>query len=36
MCQPHLDLLALTPRLFEAPGAGERPGNTARERDRLL
>jgi hypothetical protein len=25
--EPHLDLLALTPRLLEALGASERPGN---------
>src|SRR6266567_3990587 len=29
MCEPHLDLLALAPRLFEALGANERPGNVA-------
>jgi hypothetical protein len=27
VCEPHLDLLALTPRLLEALGASERPGN---------
>ena len=29
VCEPHLDLLALAPRLFEALGANERPGNVA-------
>jgi hypothetical protein len=29
VCKPHLDFLALTPRLFEALGANERPGNVA-------
>jgi len=29
LCKPHLDLLALTSRLFEALGANERPGNVA-------
>ena len=28
-CEPHLDLLALTPRLLEALGACERPGNVS-------
>jgi len=27
--EPHLDLLTLAPRLLEAPGAGERPGNVS-------
>ena len=27
MCEPHLDLLALAPRLLEALGASERPCN---------
>ena len=29
MREPHLDLLALTPRLFKALGASERPGNVS-------
>jgi hypothetical protein len=29
VCKPHLDLLALAPRLLEAIGANERPGNVA-------
>ena len=29
VCEPHLDLLALTSRLLEAIGAGERPGNVS-------
>jgi hypothetical protein len=29
VCKAHLDLLALTPRLLEALGANERPGNVA-------
>jgi hypothetical protein len=29
VCEPHLDLLALTPRLLEAVGACERPGNVS-------
>ena len=29
MCKPHLDLLALAPRLLEALGASERPGDVA-------
>jgi hypothetical protein len=29
MCEPHLDLLALTPRVLEALGASERPGNVS-------
>jgi hypothetical protein len=27
VCEPHLDLPALTPRLLEALAASERPGN---------
>jgi hypothetical protein len=27
--EPHLDLLALTPRLLKALGAGERPRNVS-------
>jgi hypothetical protein len=27
--EPHLDLLALMPRPFEAPGASQRPGNVS-------
>jgi hypothetical protein len=27
MCEPHLDLLPLTPRLLKALGASERPGD---------
>src|SRR3954467_8438598 len=30
VCKPHLDLLALAPRLLEALGASERPGNVSR------
>jgi hypothetical protein len=29
VCEPHLDLLALTSRLLKALGAGERPGNVS-------
>jgi hypothetical protein len=29
VCEPHLDLLALTSRLLEALGAGERTGNVS-------
>ena len=29
VCEPHLDLLALTPRELEALGASERPGNVS-------
>ena len=29
MCEPHLDLLALTSRLLKALGASERPGNVS-------
>jgi hypothetical protein len=29
MCKPHLDLLALTSRLFETLRANERPGDVA-------
>jgi hypothetical protein len=29
MCEPHLDLLALTPRLLEALGTSERPRNVS-------
>jgi hypothetical protein len=29
MCEPHLDLLPLTPRLFKALGTGERPGDVS-------
>jgi hypothetical protein len=29
VCEPHLDLLALTPRLLKALSAGERPGNVS-------
>jgi hypothetical protein len=29
VCEPHLDLLALTPGLLEALGANERPGNVS-------
>ena len=29
MCEPHLDLLALAPRLLKALGASERAGNVS-------
>jgi hypothetical protein len=29
VCEPHLDLLALTSRLLKALGASERPGNVS-------
>jgi hypothetical protein len=29
MCEPHLDLLPLTPRLFKVLGANERSGDVA-------
>jgi hypothetical protein len=29
VCEPHLDLLALAPRLLEALGASERPSNVS-------
>src|SRR3954453_5736376 len=32
VCEPHLDLFALTPRELEALGASERPGNVSTRR----